>query len=222
MRKLFVLAMAAALVGVGWTARDASAGATVDLLFIGQNGSPIAPTTTALAAPSDTLTMVLLITPDQLLGGAAISLSYDTDDMIDELDVVANYQWFGTPLGKNSKKTAVVYSPIVPLLPTTATLIGSFNGASDDPLLPTIEKGHAAGVTYQYGTVIWHVNAGDAVTISSFFNPGIDDFLNSSWAVIPQSSILLNSATVIIPEPGTASLLGLGLLGLVVAGRRRA
>jgi hypothetical protein len=35
------------------------------------------------------------------------------------------------------------------------------------------------------------------------------------------SMVVLNGATIIIPEPGTAALLGLGLLSLMVVSRRR-
>jgi hypothetical protein len=51
--------------------------------------------------------------------------------------------------------------------------------------------------------------------------PGLDGFLNGNFYRITDET--LNSAWlyIAIPEPGTASLLGLGLLGLIVAARRR-
>jgi hypothetical protein len=72
--------------------------------------------------------------------------------------------------------------------------------------------------TVHIGSIVFHVNGAAAVSgcvdCTAFGSTG-DGITGSSLGVIT-----FNGLTV-VPEPTTASLLGLGLLGLTVAGRRR-
>jgi hypothetical protein len=217
MRKLIVLAMVAGLIGAGVYTRDASAGATVDLLFVGKNGNPIAATDTVTAVASDTLTMAVLLTSDQILVLSNLSLTYDTD-LGDELDIVSAIEWVG--MGLNMQNT-ITYLALQPGVPNqTATFIGSFDGATNDYTPPIL--GLPAGPTYQLGTVTWHatanVSSDGADIFSGLFDVIVDGFGDAGFNNI-DTAILFRSATVnLVPEPGTASLLG--LVGLVLAGRR--
>lgn len=95
------------------------------------------------------------------------------------------------------------------------TTAGAWGGAT---------TGTVAAGTYLLGSITFDLSGATVGThtIQQFFRAGIDEIQNGNGTVIPPSAI--NSATLIInaiPEPGTASLLGLGIVGLVLAGRRR-
>jgi hypothetical protein len=227
MRKLFVLGMMAGLVGLGGFVRDASAGATIDLLFVGVNGGPIAPTNTVTVAGGDTLTMGLRLRNDQTITVFVFSANYDLDGD-NELDVVSVFQWSGVPIFKTGPQ---FFDPVAGLSPTTPTFVGSFQGTSTDFAVPRALPITPVG-GYQMGTVVWkvtgNVNSDGADIISGLLNAGIDgasdagfNFLVGVGNLGGIPSLVFNSATVnVIPEPGTASLLGLGLVGIVLMGRR--
>jgi hypothetical protein len=214
--RLLALAMIAGLVGGGSPARDASAGATVDLLFVGVNGAPIAPTDTVTATAGTVLTMAVLLRNDQSLIAATFSLQYDLDGD-NELDVVSAFAWqgFGGVIGP-------FFQP-PPLLPPTPTSIGPFGGLAGLPApLPLPPAGGAFAGGYQMGTVVWtltaNVNEDGPDILSGFFNPQeacVDLFGNNC-----DDQVMLNWARVqVIPEPSAALLLAAGLTALAI--RRR-
>lgn len=76
--------------------------------------------------------------------------------------------------------------------------------------------GAQAGATYTLGTVQITVGAGD--TINPYFGSLAGFVTFTSFNTLGPNGPL--TGVTIIPEPTTASLLGLGIVGLVVAGRR--
>jgi len=149
MRQLYMLM--AVVIG-GSLPQVASAGATVDLLFVGRNGSPITPTNNvggffppSEVVVSDTVTMAVVMTNDQALTAAVFSLNYDLDSR-DMLNVVATFQWAGVAITATNR---VRFEPLAPLAPTTNTFVGSFQGVSgrfDPPaVLPKAGGAFAGG-----------------------------------------------------------------------------
>jgi hypothetical protein len=69
------------------------------------------------------------------------------------------------------------------------------------------------------GTVVFHVqNSGTQIMQTGFFDPNFVIAEDASLAVFtPDFSIFVTNP---VPEPGVATLMAVGLLGLVLAGRK--
>jgi hypothetical protein len=92
------------------------------------------------------------------------------------------------------------------------TAYGSFGGVSTAPI--------AAG-TYTLGSINFDTSGtlGGSHDILSYLREGVGGVTDKKFVAAP---VQLNGAILnVVPEPGTAALLGLGVMGLVLAGRRR-
>jgi hypothetical protein len=94
------------------------------------------------------------------------------------------------------------------VLPKSAGAFGGLSLGFQGPGVFTIGT-----VTVQAGT-----DTG-AFAINPFQRVGIDDWLDAS-AINIVTPTLQGTSLNVIPEPGTAALLGLGLVGLIAVGRR--
>lgn len=75
--------------------------------------------------------------------------------------------------------------------------------------------------TFTIGTIVWDTSGVTASSVLSPFLGGGQQIVDGSGNPLSAGQILLNSANLIVPEPATISLIGLGILGLGIAGRRR-
>jgi hypothetical protein len=145
----------------------------------------------------------------------------------DEVDMVAFNQ--GSRFLNVGYFAGGVLGPVGPHPPPVAGDVGPCGSTSPndgDGCVTTWEgtsfAAPAAGLSLLVGTVTFLIKApaSDGVDIDvGALIPGVDAFLEGgTFLVIPFGG---TGGTInLIPEPGTASLLGLGLIGLGLAGRR--
>jgi hypothetical protein len=226
MRKFFAVAlMTAMVVGFGYT-RDAEAGITVDIIFRGTG------TNTTLVSPLVPLiTADVIITSTDLQGPfTGVSVEYDNSGGVSaNLAAVGggNVEWVGQALTFNMMTVPQLrYAPFVAGVVEKAGGIGSILESWDGSINPAnVNPPILPAGTYNVGTVVWDT-AGASVgswNVAALIQ-GTDAFfaiINGNIMDVTSMVVLNGGAITIIPEPGTAALLGLGLVGLMVASRRR-
>jgi len=165
--------------------------------------------------------MDVIISSDHDFIGMATSVQYDTSN---GLALSFAQEWWGIGVSFNAKgveqsKCAPFGGPgIVDVGPGT---LRAFDCTVPPPGNPPV----APAGTYNIGTIVWDPSAmaaGTSANIAAVLiaDEGALPIINGNLILL-YSDITLGSRIInVIPEPGTASLLGLGLLGLIVAGRR--
>ncbi|MBW1688597.1 MAG: PEP-CTERM sorting domain-containing protein [Deltaproteobacteria bacterium] len=205
----------------------ARAGVTIDVLFHDASvpsgitfspGDPAAPGCVFSGYYGNSVTTgrcmdVMLYTTEPLLG-LGVSVQYDPDS---GLALAAMYEWKG--VGVSFNKQGTVQKSCLPAggLADDGGILGSFDCIISPPNDPPVLS---AG-TYRLGTIVWDLSSmhGDSVISAVLTITDGVGWIPTNITVIP--TLVLGSHLLYIPEPGTAALLGLGFVGLVLTARRR-
>jgi hypothetical protein len=248
MRKVFSVALMAAMVCLVGMVKDASATITVTLEWGACGGGTLGCTAlggqaiTVNPGGGQTLRLDIFLSHNVAQGfeSHSVSVNFDTD-LGNELNLgpMATVEWAGTDVNPDPAQS-FSYSALstgVTTLDSTGANAGranSFESAALAGVLPANGVAYSVGThtatapaRYRIGQVFFTatgaVTSDGADIFSGAFNlPGIIDvIIDGNGTEISQGTIIYGNATInVIPEPGTISLLGLGLLGLVLAGRR--
>ncbi len=195
--RAFIVGLISSLVALAGFAGSANASATIDLFWNATGTNTIS----GVSASSNIVLDVILTAGANGSAGGGVSVDYSA--LGADYTVVTFTNITGAPL-------PISFGP-----PSdSGTQINSIQ-ATD---LPPGPKGLLAGQSYLMGTITFHSVTG---AIGSFqvdsVLVGTDGISDGSYNSIAPT---LNSAFAVVPEPGTLSLLGMGLGGLYAVGRR--
>ena len=199
-RRNFTVALASGLVALAGFAGSASASATVDLIWAATGTNTIS----GVQATSTDIVLNVVLT-----AGAADSLGGSVSIDYSALGLAGSVVTF----------SSTAFTPPLPFNLGTASDTGSvilnINAGALGP------PGLLDGDSFILGTITFSLNGTPgSFDIFAFIDiPSGDDILDGGGGVI-SGTTTFNSSFAVVPEPGTLSLLGMGLGGLYMVGRR--
>lgn len=207
----------AVILALAWAA-PAGAVPSVDLYFVGKNGSPIADATTLAVAPGDQIDVEMRIASDER-GVTAYSISVDYDSAGQGRILLED---FADTLPDGFDFALGATTPWGPGDPNgTPGFVRHFTAGTFEPD-PVTESAVFAIATLSF-SVTSAILDGPALIAPGLFFVGIDEIISNEWVLVGEDFVFedvsaeyaLHDATLVaIPEPSTALLLGGALVGL--------
>jgi len=205
------IAVVAGLVAAFGLAGSAKADATVDLLW----GGTTSAVTVAPGVSSTTLVLSVIITAGAS-GVESFGMTVDYSAGVGQVTLT------GFSNGADLGGGVPIFPLTLGLTVDTGTSVTNINAGS----LPVafLGTGLAAGQSFLAGTLTFHttnVAAGSFSIFPLILPASTDDIIAFGGSVISGTTTFNGATMSAIPEPGTLALLGLGVGGLALVGRRR-
>lgn len=186
---------------------------SVDITFTATSGAGTTGFSNIGAAPGDFLTATVSITPDAAgISSYGISLFYDMD-FGNELDLILATELLPPAFDFNVTPACAATQQ------STEALVGYVLTCEAG----TFSNGPTVPLPFDIMTILFQVTGnvtGDGFDIETgLFNVGIDGIFDNAGGVV--SPVFGTAGVYLIPEPSTALLVGLGLVGIASSRRRR-